>query len=150
MRSRVSIACRMCPWSDWGIHCLFVFLWQSATNFKRTVSIEQVSLLLINLNVCWKPCLQQRPFLNIYYLFTAIYIALCILIIVFLYLFLKLIWNNKGSLISDVTCNYVSADGGRDGLWWPALPGHWLSYTGCWLSLLVMYWLLCLGCCFCF
>ena len=38
-----------------------------------------------------------------------------------------------GSLISDVTCNYVSADGGRDGLWWPALPGHWLSYTGCWL-----------------
>ena len=53
-----------------------------------------------------------------------------------------------GSLISDVTCNYVSADGGRDGLWWPALPGRWLSYTGCWLSLLVMYWLLCLGCCF--
>ena len=43
-----------------------------------------------------------------------------------------------GSLISDVTCNYVSADGGRDGLWWPALPGHWLSYTGCWLSLLVI------------
>ena len=36
-----------------------------------------------------------------------------------------------GSLISDVTCNYVSAEGGRDGLWWPALPGHWLSYTGC-------------------
>ena len=36
-----------------------------------------------------------------------------------------------GSLISDVTCNYVSADGGRDGLWWLALPGHWLSYTGC-------------------
>ena len=55
-----------------------------------------------------------------------------------------------GSLISDVTCNYVSADGGRDGLWWPALPGHWLSYTGCRLSLLVMYWLLCLGCCFYF
>ena len=55
-----------------------------------------------------------------------------------------------GSLISDVTCNYVSADGGRDGLWWPALPGHWLSYTGCWLSLLVMYWLLCFGCCFYF
>ena len=55
-----------------------------------------------------------------------------------------------GSLISDVTCNYVSADGGRDGLWWPALPGHWLSYTGCWHSLLVMYWLLCLGCCFIF
>ena len=55
-----------------------------------------------------------------------------------------------GSLISDVTCNYVSAEGGRDGLWWPALPGHWLSYTGCWLSLLIMYWLLCLGCCFYF
>ena len=46
-----------------------------------------------------------------------------------------------GSLISDVTCNYVSVDRGRYGLWWPALPGHWLSYTGCRLSLLVMYWL---------
>ena len=35
-------------------------------------------------------------------------------------------------LISDVTRNYVSADGGRrDGLW-PTPPGHWLSYTGCW------------------
>ena len=41
-----------------------------------------------------------------------------------------------GSLILD-----VSADGGRDGLWWPALLGHW-SYTGCWQSLLVMYWLM--------
>ena len=47
-----------------------------------------------------------------------------------------------GSLISDVACNYVSADGGRDGPWWPALLGHWLSYTGCWQYLLVMYWLL--------
>ena len=28
----------------------------------------------------------------------------------------------------DVTFNYVSADGGRDDLWWTALPGHWLSY----------------------
>ena len=37
----------------------------------------------------------------------------------------------SGSLISDVTCNYVSADGRRDGLWWPAFLGHWLSYTGC-------------------
>ena len=36
----------------------------------------------------------------------------------------------------------MSADEGRDGLWWPALPGHWLSYTGCWQSLLVMYWLM--------
>ena len=27
-----------------------------------------------------------------------------------------------GSLILDVTCNYVSADGGRDGLWWPGCP----------------------------
>ena len=55
-----------------------------------------------------------------------------------------------GCFMSDVTCNYVSADGGRDGLWWPALPGHWLPYTGCWQSLLVMYWLLCLGWCFYF
>ena len=47
-----------------------------------------------------------------------------------------------GSLISGVTCNYVSADGGRDGLWLPALLGHWLSYTGCRQSLLVMYWLM--------
>ena len=53
-----------------------------------------------------------------------------------------------GSLMSDVTCNYVSADVGRDGRWLPALPGHWLSYTVCWQSLLVMYWFLCLGCCF--
>ena len=44
-----------------------------------------------------------------------------------------------GSLISDITCNHVSDDGRRDGLWWPALLGHWLSYTG---SLLVMYWLM--------
>ena len=36
-----------------------------------------------------------------------------------------------GSLTSDITCNCVSADGGRDDRWWPALPGHWLSYTGC-------------------
>ena len=56
----------------------------------------------------------------------------------------------SGSLISDVTCNYVSADGEKDGLWWPAIPRHWLSYTRCWQSLLVMYWLLCLGCCFYF
>ena len=39
--------------------------------------------------------------------------------------------------MSDVTCDYVSADGRRDGLWWPALPGHWLSYTGCGQSLLM-------------
>ena len=24
----------------------------------------------------------------------------------------------------------MSSDGERDGLWWPALSGHWLSYTG--------------------
>ena len=46
-----------------------------------------------------------------------------------------------GLLISDITCNYVSADWGRDGLWWPVLLGHWMSYTGCWQALLVMYWL---------
>ena len=27
---------------------------------------------------------------------------------------------------------------------------YWLSYTGCWLSLFVMYWLLWFGCCFYF
>ena len=43
-----------------------------------------------------------------------------------------------GSLTSDVACNYVSAEGGRDSLWWPALPGHWLSHTG--------YWQFCLLC----
>ena len=47
-----------------------------------------------------------------------------------------------GSLISDVTCNYMSADGRKGGMWWPALLGHWLSYTQCWQSLLVMYWLM--------
>ena len=36
-----------------------------------------------------------------------------------------------GSLISDVTCNYVFVGGGRGGLWWPALPGHGMSCTGC-------------------
>ena len=30
------------------------------------------------------------------------------------------------------------------------LTRTWMSYTGCWQSLLVMYWLLCLGCCFYF
>ena len=25
---------------------------------------------------------------------------------------------------------FVLTDGERDGLWWPALPGHWLSFTG--------------------
>ena len=69
---------------------------------------------------------------------------------IYIYVYIYIYNCVFGSLISDVTCNYVSADGGRDGLWWPALPGHWLSYTGCWLSLLVMYWLLCLGCCFYF
>ena len=29
-------------------------------------------------------------------------------------------------------------DGGRDGLRWPALSGHWLLCTGCWLCLLSM------------
>ena len=29
-------------------------------------------------------------------------------------------------------------DGGRDGLSWPALSGHWLSCTRCWLYLLSM------------
>ena len=44
--------------------------------------------------------------------------------------------------MSDVTCNYVSAHGGRDGLRWPALLGHWLSYNGCYVAsyvLLVMF-----------
>ena len=42
----------------------------------------------------------------------------------------------------------VFADG--DGLWWPALPGHWLSCTGCWQSLLVMFWLFMFGMLFLF
>ena len=34
-------------------------------------------------------------------------------------------------------------DGGRDSLRWPALSGHWLSCTGCWLYLLSINWLMC-------
>ena len=75
----------------------------------------------------------------------------CASVYIYMYIYISYIYNCVfGSLISDATCNYVSADGGRDVLWWPALPGHWLSYTGCWLSLLIMYWLLCLGCGFYF
>ena len=33
--------------------------------------------------------------------------------------------------------------GGRDGLRWHALSGHWLSCTGCWLNLLSMKLLMC-------
>ena len=49
------------------------------------------------------------------------------------------------SLISDVACNYVSAEGGV-GVGGGVMScgdtpfsGHWLSYTGCWQALLVMY-----------
>ena len=50
---------------------------------------------------------------------------------IYIYIYIYIYNYVFGSLISDVTCNYVSANGGRDGLWWPALPGHLLSYTGC-------------------
>ena len=33
---------------------------------------------------------------------------------------------------------FVLTDGERDGLWWPVLSGHWLSYTGCCQYLLNM------------
>ena len=33
--------------------------------------------------------------------------------------------------------------GGRNGLRWSALSGHWLSCTECWLYLLSMEWLMC-------
>ena len=65
-----------------------------------------------------------------------------IYIYIYIYIYTYIYICAFGSLILDVTCNYVSADGGRDGLWWPALLGHWLSYTGCWQSLLVIYWLM--------
>ena len=71
------------------------------------------------------------------YIYIYIYIYVYIYICIYIYINCVL-----GSLISDVTCNYVSADGGRDGLWWTALLGHWLSYSGCCQSLLVMYWLM--------
>ena len=88
------------------------------------------------------------------FLLTTSSLAWTLMIVLYIYIYIYIYIYNCvfGSLISDVTCNYVSAGGGRDGLWWPALPEHWLSYTGCWQSLLVtcMYWLLCLGCCFYF
>ena len=73
----------------------------------------------------------------------------CTSVYIYMYIYIYIYTSSCvfGSLMSDVACNYVSADGGRDDPWWPALPGHWLSYTGCWQYLLVMYWLLCLGCC---
>ena len=37
---------------------------------------------------------------------------------------------------------HIIADWGRNGLWWPVFLGHWLSYTGCWQSMLVMHWLM--------
>ena len=46
----------------------------------------------------------------------------------YIYIYIYINYCVFGSLISDVTCIYVSADGGRDGLWWLALLGHWLSY----------------------
>ena len=64
---------------------------------------------------------------------------LCIYIYIYIYMYIYTYNCVFGFLISDVTCKYLSADVGRDGLWWPALPGHRLSYTGCWQSLLVMY-----------
>ena len=66
----------------------------------------------------------------------------CTSVYIYIYIYIYIYNCAFESLISDVTCNYVSADGGRDGLWWPALLGHWLSYTGCWQSLLVIYWLM--------
>ena len=54
-----------------------------------------------------------------------------------------------GSLISDVTCNYVSADGGRAGLWWHALLGHWSSIPDVDNVCLLCIGLY-LGCCFYF
>ena len=54
----------------------------------------------------------------------------CTSINIYIYIYIK--QCVFGYLISDVICNYVSADGGRDGL----------SYTGCWQYLLVMYWLM--------
>ena len=56
-------------------------------------------------------------------------IIICAIVYIYIYIY---IYNCVfGALISDVTCNYVSADGGSDGLWWPPLLGHRLSYTGC-------------------
>ena len=63
----------------------------------------------------------------------------CTSIYIYIYIYIYCVFV---FFISYVTCNYVSAEGGRDGLWWPALLGHWLSYTGCWHSLLVIYWLM--------
>ena len=53
-------------------------------------------------------------------------------------------------LISDVTCNYVSADGGRDCLWWRALPGHCCPIPDVDNLCFLCIDFLCLGCCFYF
>ena len=79
--------------------------------------------LLTTSSLAWKlmiVCASIYTYIYKYlYIYINIYICVCVYNCVF------------GSLVSDVTCKYVSADGGRDGLWWPALLGHWLFYTGC-------------------
>ena len=60
-------------------------------------------------------------------------------IYIYIYLYLYIYNCVFGSFISNETCSYVSADGGRVGLCCPALLGHWFSYTGCWQSLPVMF-----------
>ena len=58
-----------------------------------------------------------------------------------IYIYITVCLDDIYRTLHAIMCLHVSADGGRDGLWWAALPGPWLSHTGCWQSLLVMYWL---------
>ena len=46
------------------------------------------------------------------------------------------------SIILYLSIYICFTDGGRDGLRWPALSGHWLSCAGFWLYLLSMKWLM--------
>ena len=57
------------------------------------------------------------------------------------------IWFTFRSLTDGVCHLYLFVsrcltDGERDGLWWPAHSGHWLSCTGCWQYLLGIKWLM--------
>ena len=51
---------------------------------------------------------------------------------ILVFIFIRFLLQRATSI--DTLWNVITC-----GLWWPALPGHWLSYTRCWQSLLVMY-----------
>ena len=126
------------PFSQW----MHSFLWKLRSHWLKVLRQRHVAvvrqgpakvttmLLQMQESKCCKfgVILHLIPYYSLYE---------CMYVYIYIYIYIFIYNCVFGSLISDVTCNYVSADGGRDGLWWPALPGHRLSYTRSWQSLLV-------------